>query len=450
MNERHFTSHPLYLTLLFVGIVGVLLMLFSTATKNTKPDETQALTDSRPLLTAWVTYNDDQFHAYRKIVEDFEQENNVTIKLSRIPFGGQEEKFQYACTSHTTPDIARMDIGIIPRFAVGKALVELDKYFAEYPWLQNDLLPAAVESGRVRMENGQMKLFGIPDELSLLALFYNRDLFEESGLAPDSPPQTWADFKKVGVRLTVDANHDGNPDRYAFSMENTLWWSLPFIYSYGGDIIDEENMVCLLDKEPAVKALSEQIELFRMGIESGSWKKGAYLPDARFKDQSTAMIFSGPWNLRSFDRVNFDLALIPGSDSKKSSTAIGGNSNVIFRSCKYPDLAAKFLAYLTTEAIQEFFMRELKSIPLNTKVSIPKGQDKSTEYLRIFTEQAKYAQPRPRIPNYGRIETIVNQETETAFRGDRTPQEAYARACAQIDREILSELRQESKKRPNE
>jgi ABC-type glycerol-3-phosphate transport system substrate-binding protein len=335
-----------------------------------------------------------------------------------------------------------MDIGIIPRFAVGKALVELDKYYEEYPWLKNDLIEAAVESGRVRMRNGEMKLFAVPDELSLLALFYNRDLLEEAGLDPDSPPETWDAFKAMGTKLTVDTDNDGNPDRYAFSMQNTLWWSLPFIYSYGGDIIDEKNMTCLLDQEPAVKALEEQINLYRMGIESGAWKKGAYLPDARFKDHSVAMILSGPWNLRSFDRVNFELALIPGTEEKRSSTAIGGNSNVIFRTCKYPDLAAKFLAYLASAPVQEFFMRELKAIPLNTKVVVPTDQGKDAEYLRIFTEQAKYAQPRPRIPGYGRIETIVNQETETAFRGDRTAQEAYSRACAQIDRDILSELRQ--------
>jgi multiple sugar transport system substrate-binding protein len=455
MSRIKLTSQPFFYFVLGLGILGVFLMCYSwihhqnrtmpgTETELTSllPENNQAAAkNTTPELTVWVTYNDEQFTAYKKVVADFEASHNVKIHISKIPFQGQGEKFMYACTSHTAPDIARMDIGLIPKFAVGKALLPMDDLYKKHNWMLEDILKAALESGRIRTQDGQMKLFAVPDEFTELVLFYNKDLFEEAGLDPASPPRTWDEFKRMAASLTVDRDGDGNPDQYGFAMENTLWWSLPFVYTFGGNIIDEDKMKCRLNEPETVKALDFQISLYKEGLEAGAWKKGAFKPDAGFKNKTYAMILSGPWNLKSFEKVNFDISLIPGSETRASTTSVGGNSNVIFRTCKHPELAFEFLAYLASKEVQEYFLNQLNAIPVNRQVKInTENPTQREQHMKLLMEQATYAIPRPRIPGYDIIENLVNNETETAFRGDRSSQDAYNEACSKITDEILSEL----------
>ncbi|MCJ8345853.1 extracellular solute-binding protein, partial [bacterium] len=257
-------------------LVGCLLMLQTVVNSPLEADPQQGLfaqskvseTQEPPFLNIWVTYNSEQYEVYKKLVKTFEQRHNVKIKVSKEPHGGFGDKLFYACSSNTAPDIARLDIGLVPKFAVGKALVSLDELGIKE--LEKDLFKAALDSGKVRVEDGSIKTFGIPDEFTTLALFYNKDLFEEAGLDPTKPPKTWDQFLEYSKKLTRDIDGDGLTDQYAFAMENTLWWSLPFLYSHGANIVNEEKLECLLDSKEAIKALEFQISLFKQGYEAGS------------------------------------------------------------------------------------------------------------------------------------------------------------------------------------
>ncbi|MFX6949766.1 extracellular solute-binding protein, partial [Acinetobacter baumannii] len=45
------------------------------------------------------------------------------------------------------------------------------------------------------------QLYGVPTAVRSLALFYNKDLFRQAGIA--GPPKTWEEFIAVGQKLTV-------------------------------------------------------------------------------------------------------------------------------------------------------------------------------------------------------------------------------------------------------
>ncbi|PCJ17602.1 MAG: hypothetical protein COB02_13335 [Candidatus Cloacimonadota bacterium] len=395
-----------------------------------------------PFLNIWVTYNSEQYDVYKKLVKTFEKRHNVSIKVSKEPHGGFGDKLFYACSSNTAPDIARLDIGLVPKFAVGKALYALDDLGIKK--LEKDLFKAALDSGKVRVQDGSIKTFGIPDEFTTLALFYNKDLFEEAGLDPNKAPTTWDEFLEYSKKLTKDIDGDGLTDQYAFAMKNTLWWSLPFLYSHGANIVNEEKLECLLDSKNAIESLKFQINLFKLGYEAGSWRKGSITPDSGFKSSRFAMIFSGPWNLTNFSRsnINFGVALIPGNPKLniKSTTNVGGNANVILKSTKSPKLAFKFLAYLASEEVQKILIKELNAIPIHLGLE-RNGVKMESQELQIFAEQAKYAVSRPKIPGYDKIENIVNAEVETAFNGSRTPEQAYKRACEKLNTEVFEALR---------
>ncbi|MCO4781059.1 MAG: ABC transporter substrate-binding protein [Candidatus Cloacimonetes bacterium] len=449
MKTDKISNTPAFYYSVLSILFGCSLMLFvimSTQLDNTPFASTQVASatvhDEPPFLNVWVTYNSEQYEVYKKLVKTFEDRHKVTIKVSKEPHGGFGDKLFYACSSNTAPDIARLDIGLVPKFAVGKALVPFDDLGIKE--LEKDLFASALDSGKVRVEDGSIKTFGIPDEFTTLALFYNKDLFEEAGLDPHKPPRSWDEFIEYSKKLTKDLDGDGLTDQYAFAMENTLWWSLPFLYSHGANIVDEKSLTCLLDSKEAIQSLEFQLSLHNNGFEAGSWRKGSITPDSGFKSSRFAMIFSGPWNLANFSRsnINYGVALIPGNPDLgiKSTTNVGGNANVILKSTKSPKLAFKFLSYLASEEVQKILVEKLNAVPIHLGLE-RNGVKMESKELQIFAEQAKYAVARPKIPGYDKIENIVNSEVETAFNKNRTAKEAYQRACKKLDKEVFEILR---------
>ena len=398
-----------------------------------------------PKLKVWVTYNDEQFRVYQRLVKDFENRNKVEIKISRIPFQGQGEKIMYACNSKRAPDIARMDIGLVPKFAAGKALLALDDLGLKD--FSSELLEAALDAGRVYLPGVGMRSYAVPDEFTTLALYYNKEMFSNAGLDPDRPPKSWQEFVDYAKKLTKDLDGDGKPEQYGFAMQITPWWSMPFLFSFGGNVLDEKTMQCKLNESGAINALKFQVGLsVEHKVEGGAWRSGAITPAMGFKNKIYAMILNGPWNLKSFRDADlqFEVGLIPGNASLgiRSKTNVGGNANVIFKSTKSPKLAMKFLRYLSSAAVQSVWMEELGAIPINNKArAIALKNTKVDRHLLKFIEQAKYAESRPKIPGYDKIDRIITNEVETAFSGSRTPEEAMAKACKTIQETVIKELK---------
>ena len=340
-----------------------------------KKSETSLDTVSREIveprkLKVWVTYNDEQFRVYQRLVKDFENQNKVEISISRIPFQGQGEKIMYACNSRRAPDIARMDIGLIPKFAAGKALLALDELGLKE--FSSELLDAALEAGRVFLPGIGARSYAVPDEFTTLALYYNKEMFLNAGLDPERPPASWSEFVEYAKKLTKDFDGDGKPEQYGFAMQITPWWSMPFLFSFEGKVLDEKTMQCRLGERGAVDALKFQVSLSsEYKIEGGAWRSGAINPATGFKNKIYAMILNGPWNLGSFRDADlqFGVGLIPGNPSLgiRSKTNVGGNANVIFRSTKSPRLAMSFLKYLSSAKVQSIWMEELGAIPINKK-----------------------------------------------------------------------------------
>lgn len=67
------------------------------------------------------------------------------------------------------------------------------------------------------------KIYGFPRQAYAAALHYNRDLFEQAGLDPDSPPETWDEIREAAKAIT-DAT--GKAGYAQMAINNTGGWQL--------------------------------------------------------------------------------------------------------------------------------------------------------------------------------------------------------------------------------
>ena len=117
---------------------------------------------------------------------------------------------------------------------------------------------------------------------------------------------------------------------------------------------------------------------------------------------------------------------------------------VIFRNERRP--AAKlracydFLRYVTSPDVQAEWASTLRQIPVNLKAYDKfRIDDKEEEQkLKIFMEQMKTAQARPKVLKYAQLETIINPEMVSALSGNITVEKALGNAVERINREVLA------------
>ena len=138
-------------------------------------------------------------------------------------------------------------------------------------------------------------LYGIPNEIDVYALNYNKALFKDAGIA--SAPKTWDEFKDAATKLTKkDAGQQG------FGMINS--WAAgvvhPFaslLVSNGGDLV--------VDGKPALdsKQAGETFALYEELIKSGASDPSMATADANttgpfldnFVSGKTGMIIMANW-----------------------------------------------------------------------------------------------------------------------------------------------------------
>lgn len=78
------------------------------------------------------------------------------------------------------------------------------------------------------------ELYSMPFNTSNALMFYNKDLFEEAGLDPEDPPQTFSEVQEYAEQLT-----DG--DTYGFSLLIYGWFIEQLLANQGAELVNEEN-----------------------------------------------------------------------------------------------------------------------------------------------------------------------------------------------------------------
>src|SRR5690606_9482511 len=102
--------------------------------------------------------------------------------------------------------------------------------------------------------------YGIPVDVYSVGLAYNRDLFEQAGLNPDSPPTTWEEVREASLAIHEATGATG----YAtFTADNFGGWMMTAaVNSFGGRVQSDDGAESTVDT-PEVRAYLELLAEMR-------------------------------------------------------------------------------------------------------------------------------------------------------------------------------------------
>ncbi len=375
-------------------------------------------------------FNDAESAKFEEIVADFEKENpNIDLEVERNNEANYYEKLVTTIMGEAAPDIARVEPPKAAQYIAAGYATNLEPYISEdfrADFFEGTLQPV--------LKDGS--LYGLPQDVAVLVLFYRTDMFEEAGIA--APPATWDELVTVAQELTK------KPDIYGIGLFGG-WGSFefyPWFWQAGAEMFEEKDgkLVPAFNSEAGVEALQFWVDLIykHKVMPEGS---STYTEDdvkGGFFAKNIAMFTSGPWTIAGL-KENTDIEgkwamdLLPKGE--KEASVLGGMHFVVMEQSEYKEEAVKFLDYFMQDSIQVDWAKSLNLLPIKKSVyQDPFFQNDSL--MQLFSKQLEVAKSRPTIPEIGEIDDLFGKAIQSAMIGAQTPKEALDEA-AQKAEEIL-------------
>jgi len=84
------------------------------------------------------------------------------------------------------------------------------------------------------------KVYGLPTANYSMGLIYNRKLFGQAGLDPNSPPRTWPEVREAAKKITALGNNTVGFAEYSKNNQGG-WHFTTWMYSVGGDVARQDG-----------------------------------------------------------------------------------------------------------------------------------------------------------------------------------------------------------------
>jgi len=249
-----------------------------------------------------------------KIVENFKAATAdkyvVTEDTSSWSDFNQKLKLQFVSKSNVTP-VFFTDSMQAMTFGAQGAVLDLKD------WADKELNAELYSGVLFGMTDADGHLWGVPHAMNSIAMFYNKDIFDERGISYPTEDWTWEEMLKLAGELTFDRDGDGKKDVYGIHYNNkiTQGW-LPFMAAVGVSPYKNDYRDSNLD-DPKIK---EAMEKFVAPVRAGYLMPEADLAalggmEAAFAEGKIAMICAQSSSLQKVNKfnadMNYDVQLMP-------------------------------------------------------------------------------------------------------------------------------------------
>ncbi len=342
---------------------------FSFSLTACQPVSEQNITPTQLTFTYWGSEMEKT--AIEEMITAFESQNpDIDVVGIYLPYEDYLARITSMMQQGETPDVGYFPGLQAQLWAQEGKILNLTELVETDPMFSSAL-------PETRYYYGDGKIAGLNTAVEVALLFYNKDLFDEAGLAyPPSDPAmawTWTQFVESARKLTVDVNGK-HPDETGFDPEKIVtygtafdktyegWTFYPFIFSNGGQVVNEDGTRLLLDSPEAAQAIQSMADLMWVEHVTPTPAQDSNLPGyiTLLQTGNLAMHISGQWSLLDYASVtdlNFGVAVLP--KFKTPVTVVLGSPTVIFAETKQKDAAIRFYKFHNNPEAVDLFARGL-------------------------------------------------------------------------------------------
>ena len=297
-----------------------------------------------------------QYTIVNKIIQDYEKQHpDIKIQTEILGNDQYREKLKVLASSNELPDVGMTwSDGFLKPYVEGQLFTPLDDVIDAN--LKDNFIPGVKESYAI-----DGKTYGMPLELNISYIFYNKELFKKYNL---QVPKTYSEFKNIVKTLNDN-------DVIPAAVGNKEGWPGSFWFMYLADRIggptlltDVINGKRSFDDPAIVKAAEEVQSLVDMNtFEKGN--SGLSNDEAKgyFMNEQAAMFLTATWELPNYttspdvpqafkDKIGyFKFPLYEGGKGTDINSYVGGPGVGLFvaENSEVKEQAKDFAAFLVKE-----------------------------------------------------------------------------------------------------
>jgi multiple sugar transport system substrate-binding protein len=367
--------------------------------------------------------------AYEQLVAAFEErEPAVDVELIHIP--GQSDYRQRLgvdFAAGTPADVVLINYRRYAAFAAKGALEPLGPYLERSERIAaGDFYPETLAPFTWEGE-----LVCVPQNLSSLAVYYNRDLFRAAGLADPAPDWGWGEFLAAAQALTRDLDGDGQTDQYGLGTEVSLFRAAPFIWQNGGALVDDEAAPTrlALDAPVAREALQWFVDLqVRHHVVPDAVAEAAEDSESRFLNGRLGMYLNSRRGVPTYRTIqSFDWDVAPLPRGREPAGILHSDAYCLPAASRNKDGAWAFVEFANSAEGQAIVAASGRTVPsLRAVAESPAFLDpqKPPANSRVFLDAIPYVRAVPVMATWVDVEDLAGEELTRAFYGDATLDEA--------------------------
>ena len=276
----------------------------------------------------------DQDLAMREVFDNYNLINPNISKISyrKISINTYREELIDALASGQGPDIFMVNNLWVPEFSdkIAPVPVLTDPKMITLQKFQNNFADVAASD----FINNEGKIFGVPLSIDSLALYYNKDLFNQAGIA--TPPKTWNEFIDCAIRLNkIDSFGNVIQSGAALGTADNVNRATDILtlimLQNGTEMIDKSGRAAfgnsILAPNSSTGAIypgEEALNFYTQFANSHSfnyvWNSNMHYSIDAFSEGTTAMMLNYSWNIDTVSakspKLNFGIAQVPQFENK--------------------------------------------------------------------------------------------------------------------------------------
>lgn len=321
-----------------------------TATACGSSGGSDAGSDGKLTMQIW---DNSQREAMQALADAYHEQNpDVTIEVQVTSWDEYWTKLEAAAGSGNLPDIFWMHTNQILLYADSGMLADVTDLYDDDTYSHYSDISIANTQG----SDGRM--YGVPKDKDTVCLVYNKEMFDQAGVAYPDENWTWDDLTEASQKI-YDAT--GKYGYMAYCDEQLGYWN--FVYQNGGYILNEDKTAAGFDNQATIDAMK-----FYIGLQDNEWCPdqnyfAETAPGNAFFSEQGAMFLEGTWNLL-YEMKNYpemqgkwDVAVLPKSPNPASGDGRATISNGLCysTSAKNQDneTVMNFLKWLGSEEAQK-------------------------------------------------------------------------------------------------
>jgi len=405
------------------------------------PEKLAAENKAEIEFTYWESSTSDKAgfdYMFEKFAKDHPE---ITLKPQVYPSNTYRQQLDTRIAANDWPDVIRYTYQRLGKFKESEVMLDLTGKISEESL--SDLVPAYRSA--LTYEG---KLVGMPHHTDTIAIYYNKRMFEKSGIRiPKDANDGWTWDELTDIARKLKADHGLN---YAFGgiWENGSGYRyLPFLYANGASILSEDMKSITINSPEALEAtrLYETWRKEDLIVKTGFTQEPQ--SNMLFVAEKIAFTFSGSWHCSYMEenmRGNWGVTYMPKTAAGKTGSDMGGNGLFAYAGTKVPKAAAIFIDYMTSKDNMKEFCERSNFIPVRTSL-IKEGLTYSSfqKEMDIFLDIVETIDPKmaedETSTRFQQFNVIYNEEMDPlAIDGSATAEKVLAN-CEKRMKEALAE-----------